>query len=71
MKDIPITNGKSIKKGTLITRTHGMYYMEGGMLPNDYQEDFDRLIANEETTGWNYIVPVKEKVAFDNSKGDF
>jgi hypothetical protein len=71
VKDIPLGNGKSIKKGQLLTRTHGMYYLEGNMLSSDYQEDFDKLIEHEEVNGWNYIVPLKEKVAFDNSKGDF
>ena len=65
-KAIPLANGKEIAKGTLITRTHGMYYMEGGLLPSDMQEDFDRLIANEAMNGWNYIVPVKKKTAFGN-----
>ena len=69
-KDIPLQGGKKIAKGTLITRTHGMYYMEGGLLPADFQKDFDTLIENESKSGWNYIVPVKEKVAFGNSKED-
>ena len=69
-KDIPLANGKSIAKGTSITRTHGVYYMEGGMLPQDFQEDFDKLIEKEEQSGWNYIVPVVTKRAFGNTKED-
>ena len=67
-KDIPLANGKKIAKGTTITRTHGVYYMDGGLLPQDYQEDFDQLISNEEMYGWNYLVPVVKKRAFGNSK---
>ena len=67
-KDIPLANGKKIAKGTTITRTHGVYYMDGGLLPQDYQEDFDQLISNEETYGWDYLVPVVKKRAFGNSK---
>ena len=46
-KDIPLADGKKIAKGTLITRTHGMYYMEGGLLPADFQKDFDTLITKK------------------------
>lgn len=67
-KDIPLADGKKIAKGTSITRTHGVYYMDGGMLPKDFQEDFDKLIEREEESGWNYIVPVVTKRAFGNSK---
>lgn len=69
-KEIPLAGGKAIAKGTSITRTHGVYYMEGGLLPKDFQEDFDRLIEKEESTGWNYLVPVSTKRAFGNSKED-
>lgn len=67
-KDIPLADGKKISKGTSITRTHGVYYMEGGLLPKEFQEDFDRLIERESENGWNYIVPVKTKRAFGNTK---
>ena len=69
-KDIPLGDGKKISRGTSITRTHGVYYMEGGLLPKDFQEDFDNLITNEEQNGWNYMVPIKTKRAFGNSKED-
>lgn len=68
LKDIPLADGKKIAKDTTITRTHGVYYMDGGLLPQDYQEDFDRLISTEEQTGWNYIVPIVSKRAFGNNK---
>lgn len=68
MKSIPLGNGKEISKGTMITRTHGVYYMNGGMLPQDFQEDFDMLIEKEEIDGWNYICPIVKKRAFGNSK---
>ena len=67
-KAIPLANGKEIAKGTLITRTHGVYYMEGGMLPQSFQEDFDNLIEREKEHGWNYIIPIKTKRAFGNDK---
>lgn len=63
VKPIPIRQsyngyGKSeIPVSTVIYRTHGMYYMDGGLLPEDYQEDFDVLIENEEKNGWNYLRP--------------
>jgi uncharacterized Zn ribbon protein len=64
VKDIPLTGGSSIKKGTSIYNIHGVYYMDGGMLPEAYQEDFDMLIIEEATHGWNYIVPIKHREAF-------
>lgn len=60
-KDIPIVGGKSFKKGTRVYDIHGLYYLDEGMLPNDYQEDFRQLIENESKNGWNYIVPIKIK----------
>lgn len=68
IKDIPLYGGGKIKAGTSITRTHGVYYMDGGMLPKDYQQDFDALIDRESTSGWNYIQPIVKKTAFSNSK---
>lgn len=68
IKSIPINGGKAIEKGTSITRSHGVYYMNGGMLPKDYQEDFDALIETEEVSGWNYICPITKKRAFSNNK---
>ena len=68
LKNIPINGGKAIEKGSIVTRTHGVYYLNGGMLPGDYQEDFDTLIENESINGWNYICPLVDKRAFGNSK---
>ena len=70
LKDIQIVGGNTIKKGTAIQRTSGLYYMEGYLLPNDYQEDFDNLIEYEEVNGWNYIVPVREVEAFKTKKNN-
>lgn len=70
VKDIQIVGGNTIKKGTSIQRTSGLYYMEGFLLPKDYQEDFDNLIGYEEVNGWNYIVPVREVEAFKTNKND-
>lgn len=64
IKDIPLTGGSAIKKGTSIYNIHGVYYMDGGMLPESYQEDFAMLIERESVTGWKYIVPIKHREAF-------
>ena len=68
IKSIPLGNDKFIEKGTMITRTHGVYYMNGGMLSQAFQEDFDALIEKEQVTGWEYICPIVKKRAFGNSK---
>jgi hypothetical protein len=68
IKPIPLYGGKTIPVNTVIYRTHGVYYMDGGLLPKDYQEDFENLILTEEIKGWNYLSPVKEKRAFKNEK---
>lgn len=47
----------SIPKGTEITITHGCFYMNGGLLPKDYQEDFEMLVNREMKTGWKYLLP--------------
>lgn len=63
VKSIPLRpfygeDGKSeIPVSTVIYRTHGLYYMNGGLLPPSYQKDFDNLIENEEKNGWNYLSP--------------
>ena len=66
IKEIPINGGKNIPVNTNIYRTHGVYYMDGGLLPRDYQEDFDTLIEYEEVNGWKYLSPVVTRTAFQN-----
>ena len=39
IKEIPLYGGKTIPVNTNIYRTHGVYYMDGGLLPEDFQED--------------------------------
>lgn len=68
IKAIPLADGKSIPVNTSIYRTHGVYYMDGGLLPRDYQEDFDMLIDHEEKNGWKYLSPVVTKTAYSNDK---
>jgi hypothetical protein len=68
IKEIPIKGGKNIPVNTSIYRTHDVYYMDGGLLPKDYQEDFDALIEHEENYGWKYLSPVITKTAFKNEK---
>lgn len=60
-KDIPLIGGKKILANTIIYRIHGCYFMDGGMLPKDYQKDFDDLIDYEEKNGSKYIVKIKLK----------
>lgn len=58
LKNIPLdSKGKSIERGTEISVTHNCVYMNGGLLPMDYQEDFINLIKTEEKTGWKYLHP--------------
>ena len=57
VKEIPLKGGNSIKVNTDIYRMHGNYYMDGGLLPPAYQEDFDTLIENEQKRGWKYLRP--------------
>ena len=68
VKNIPLRNGGDIKAGSKLYKTHGVYYMDGGMLPSDYQEDFDGIVKAEKMTGWNYLVPLKTKIAWENKK---
>ena len=70
VKEIPLYGGKTIPVNTNIYRTHGVYYMDGGLLSKDFQEDFDTLIEHEENTGWKYFSPVVVKTAFKNEKED-
>jgi hypothetical protein len=70
IKEIPIKGGKNIPVNTRINRTHGVYYMDGGLLPRDYQEDFNNLIEYEETHGWKFLSPISEKIMFKNNKED-
>lgn len=59
IRDIPLSkDGKSaIKKGNELYLTHGVFYLNGGMLPGDYQEDFRMLLSNEMKNGWKYLCP--------------
>ena len=59
VKDIPLDKdgNNSIKRGSEITLTHGVFYLNGGMLPPDYQEDFRTLLVREMNSGWKYLQP--------------
>ena len=56
-KEIPLKGGEVIPINTSVYQIHGNYYMDKGILPPDYQEDFDKLIKREELFGWNYLRP--------------
>lgn len=63
VKAIPTNGGvNEIKVNTEISVTHGCVYMNGGMLPRDYQTDFTRLIEYEEENGFNYLRPDNPRV---------
>ena len=66
IKAIPLGGGRQIPVNTSIYRTHGMYYMDGGLLSEAYQQDFDRLIEHESVAGWNYLSPVKTKTLYED-----
>ena len=68
IKAIPLYGGKTIPVNTNIYRTHGVYYMDGGLLPQIYQDFFNKLIEKEEKNGWYYLTPIKSKIAFTNEK---
>jgi len=68
IKDIPLQGGGTIKKGRQVQKTNGVYYLDGGMLPPDYQKDFDELVNAERVTGWKYLVPLKTKTLWSNNK---
>ena len=70
IKAIPIGKDKFIPVNTDINRIHEVYYMNGVILSNDYQEDFKNLIEHEEKYGWKYISPIKQKTMFNNEKED-
>ena len=70
VKNIPIKGGGMIPAGRQLSRIHGMFYLDGGILPPDYQEDFRGLVYAEENTGWNYLRPMISKTAWSNSKED-
>lgn len=70
VKNIPLKNGAVITAGHKLQKTHGVYYLDGMMLSSDYQKDFSGLVFAEKTTGWNYLVPMKTKTAYQNSKED-
>lgn len=66
VKAIPISGGEEIPVNTSIYRTHGMYYMDGGLLSEAFQRDFDELIERETINGWNYLSPVRTRTLYDD-----
>lgn len=57
VKDIPLSGDDKIKAGTSIYLTEGVFYMEGGLLDQDFQEDFRQLLERETKYGFNYLRP--------------
>lgn len=57
VKPIPLGGGNSIRVNTEIDRVHGNFYMDGGLLPLDFQHDFELLLTHELKTGWKYLKP--------------
>jgi hypothetical protein len=63
-KDIPLDSKgeKKIGRGHELYLTNGVFYLDGTLLPQDYQLDFRELLTNETENGWNYVVPANPKV---------
>ena len=57
VKDIPLGGDEKIKAGTSIYLTEGVFYLEGGVLDEGFQEDFKRLLERETKHGFNYLRP--------------
>ena len=57
VKDIPLGGDEKIKAGTSIYLTDGVFYMEGGLLDQDFQEDFGNLLERELRYGFDYLMP--------------
>ena len=57
VKDIPLGGDEKIKAGTSIYLTEGVFYMEGGLLDQSFQEDFRQLLECETRYGFNYLRP--------------
>ena len=57
VKPIPLGGGDSIRVNTEIDRIHGNFYMDGGLLPLDFQQDFTKLVEREMKTGWKCLRP--------------
>lgn len=45
----------TIHEGGVLTRTHGCYYLEGGLLDRWFQDQFDRLTEYEDKNGYKYL----------------
>ena len=63
-KDIPLDakGEKKIARGRELYLTNGVFYLEGVLLPQEYQQDFRELLKKETKNGWNYVVPANPKV---------
>lgn len=63
-KDIPLDpkGEKKINRGRELYLTNGVFYLDGTLLPQDYQLDFRELLKRETKNGWDYIVPANPKV---------
>ena len=71
VKDITLASGKNLfKKGQIIYRTNGVYYLDGGLLSQNFQEYLRDFIAEEEQLGWEYVCPLKTREAYRNGKED-
>ena len=57
VKDIPLGGDETIKAGTSIYLTEGVFYMEGGLLDQGFQEDFRNFLEQETKYGFNYLKP--------------
>ena len=61
VQDIPINKGQSsIKKGSVVTISNHVVYLDGGMLDLGYQQDFKNLIMSDKDH--KYIRPYNDVV---------
>jgi len=57
IRPIKLYGGGEIPVNSSVYEIHGCFYMDGGLLPKDYQEDFYELIKYEKKHGWHYLKP--------------
>lgn len=59
VKDIPLVGGGKIAKGEELYLVDDIFYLTGGMVGQEYQEDFMQLLKKEAKQGWKYLKPTE------------
>lgn len=61
-KDIVLKDGTELfHKGDKIYMTHGMFYVDMGVLPQEYQAWLKDFFIEEDKIGWPYIGKITTK----------